>query len=86
MKSIVIDIKPFTINQKVMTFEDHDILSVDMVQMKDLTAFVVKKANELNITDIKISGPAIFNKGIAKQIVREEVIRYNSKNIVVELI
>lgn len=86
MKSIVIDIKPFALKQKVMVFEDHNILNTDVIPMKDLVAFVVKSANNLDITDVKIAGPAVFNKGIAKQIVKEEVIRYNSKNIVVELI
>ena len=86
MKKIVTVLKPFTLKQNVYVYEDNDVIEVLQANdMADLENLVVAKAEEYDITDVTLVGAKKFSAGVKQKIEENELTKYNSKRLNIEV-
>ena len=85
MKKIVTVIKPFTLKQNVYVYEDNDVIDITQVNLKELEDLIIAKAEEFDITDVTLVGAKKFSTGIKKKIQENEISKYNTNKLNIEI-
>ena len=86
MKKIVAVLRPFDLQQNVYVYENGNKIDAQSIEMTKLNECIVELADKYNIKDISLLGPKAYSKGIKKQIEKEQLTKYNNKELNIEYI
>lgn len=86
MKKIVGVIQPFDFKQTFYIYEDGNKIDVKEIEIEELKKSILNLAKENDINEIDLIGSCKFSTGLKEQIEKEELLKYNSNNIKINII
>mgnify|MGYP006344466103 FL=1 len=84
--TIVIDIKPFVLEQQVYVLQGDEVNSGEKVRMKTLAEDVIMLSEKYNTREFHISGAKVFTKGLKQKIQKAEIEKYSVNKLNITLI
>lgn len=86
MKKIVGIIRPFSTVQSLYVLEDGEEIEVVETTLDNLNNTIFTLTDKYNLNCIDLTGPQKFNTGLANNLAKEEMLKYNKTNIYVNII
>lgn len=86
MRKIVSVIKPFIFEQNIIVYEDGNKIDIVACNVNELPNNILQLANQYELTNIELAGPASYLKGIKKQIQELELTAYETNNLEIKII
>lgn len=84
--TIIIDIKPFVLEQQVYILKGNEIESGEKIKMKTLAEDVIMLSEKYNAKELHISGAKMFTKGLKQKIQKAEIEKYSINKLNITLI
>ena len=86
MRKIIGILRPFDIKQQFFVYEDGNKIDNAETIVDDIPKEILKLANEYDITQIDLTGPKQYAKGIRKKIQEQEITTYSENKLEINLI
>lgn len=86
MRKIVGIIKPFDMKQDLYVYEDGNKLEITETKMDGIYNTIFALVDKYNITQINLLGAKQYNKGLVKKIKEEEMKKYNTNKLIINII
>ena len=76
MKKILSILQPFTLKQHIFVYEDGNKLEIAEASIDEFNDKILSLAQKYEIKKIEFLGPKKYSKGIAKQLLEENLSKY----------
>lgn len=86
MKKIVGLIKPFDLKQNFYVYEDGNKIDTALPKIDEIGNTVLSLADKYNITQVDLVGSKQFNKGLRKKLQEEEMTKFNSNKLTINIL
>lgn len=86
MKKIVGVLRPFDLEQSFYVYENGNKIDMAHPTVDEINEVVFSFIEKYNISQIDLTGPKQYSKGISKKIKEIEMLKYNKNSIEVNLI
>lgn len=87
MKKIVGILRPFDFHQTLYIYDNDNKIDHVRPTLENLIPTIFSLIEQYNdLTEINLLGPKQFNRGIKKNLLQEELTRYNSNKIKINLL
>ena len=86
MKKIIGIIRPFDIQNTFYVYEDGNKIDMVSYNLSDVEYSILDLCNKYDITQVDLTGPKSYIKGIETKIKEVELTKYNKSEIVVNII
>lgn len=86
MKKIVGVLRPFDLEQSFYVYENGNKIDMAHPTVDEINEVVFSFVEKYNISQIDLTGPKQYSKGISKKIKETEMLKYNKNSIEVNLI
>ena len=86
MKKIVTFLKPFTLLQDVLVFENNECIDKFQANIDTLSETIFRFSDGYDIIQVDLIGPTQYSAGIKKRIQKEEILKYNTNKLQIEVI
>ena len=81
MKKIIVVLKPFVLNQSVYVYDDQKLIDTYEIDTVNISEKIIETANLYDISQIDMSGPKEYAKGIANKIAQKELEKYSTSKL-----
>ncbi len=81
MKKIIMVLKPFVLNQPVYVYDDQKLIDTYEIDTFNISKKIIETAKLYNISQIDVSGPKEYAKGITNQIAKKELEQYSTNQL-----
>lgn len=78
MKQICLIVQPFDLFQRIVVYDNNNLIGETQVTMNNLPNRLCDIAKNYNVTEIKISGPINYTKHIEQKIKEKELEKYEN--------
>lgn len=78
MKQICLIVQPFDLFQRIVVYDNNNLIGETQVTMNNLPNRLCDIAKDYNVTEIKISGPINYTKHIEQKIKEKEIEKYEN--------
>lgn len=78
MKQICLIVQPFDLFQRIVIYDNNNLIGETQVTMNNLPNRLCDIAKDYNVTEIKISGPINYTKHIEQKIKEKELEKYEN--------
>lgn len=78
MKQICLIVQPFDLFQRIVVYDNNNLIGETQVTMNNLPNRLCDIAKDYNVTEIKISGPINYTKHIEQKIKEKELEKYEN--------
>lgn len=78
MKQICLIVQPFDLFQRIVVYDNNNLIGETQVTMSNLPNRLCDIAKDYNVTEIKISGPINYTKHIEQKIKEKEIEKYEN--------
>lgn len=86
MRKIVGILRPFEYQQKVFVYEDGNKIDGIQDTIDNIPMVIVELAQKYEITQVDLTGPKQYSKGISQKIHNKEFTKYNKNILNINLI
>ena len=87
MKKMAAFVKPFTIEQKIIIFEDGSIIKEQLVDLQTLSNTIAEVCSQYKINEVDIYGPFEFSQKIGEDAKVYAKTKYNlQEDLIIEYI
>ena len=81
MKKIIVVLKPFILNQSVYVYDDQKLIDTYEIDTFNISEKIIETANLYDISQIDMSGPKEYAKGITNKIAQKELEKYSTSKL-----
>lgn len=78
MKQICLIVQPFDLFQRIVVYDNNNLIGETQVTMNNLPNRLCDIAKNYNVTEIKMSGPINYTKHIEQKIKEKELEKYEN--------
>lgn len=86
MKKIIAILRPFDRKQNVYVYEDNNKIAAHQVTLDDFNTFMFQLNQQYDVTQIDLSGPKQFSRGIKRRLEEEEIKKYSENKLNINII
>jgi len=83
MRVIYCNIDPFAYDQKVYAYGGDSQIEIGKAPINNLPQFITNQCNELNISEVTLTGVPHYANDVANKILEYSKTKYSNKNITV---
>ena len=86
MKKIIAVLRPFDRKQNIYVFEDNNKIDEKQTTLEDFNISIFQLSKEYEITQVDLSGPKQFSRGIKRKLEEAEIEKYSENKLVINII
>ena len=86
MKKIIGILRPFDLMKTFYVYEDGNKIGMFSASVDDLDSVLLAACEEYGVTQVDLTGPKQYVKGIQEKIKQVETTKYNKSEIIINII
>ena len=86
MKKIIGIVRPFDITQTFYVYEDGNKIDIMSIPIEQMENHILNLCEQYEITQVDLTGPKQYIKGIQERVQKAELIKYNNNKININII
>ena len=86
MKKIVGVLRPFDLEQSFYVYENGNKIDMANPTVDEINEIIFSFVEKYDVSQIDLTGPKQYSKGISKKIKEAEVLKYNKNSLIINLI
>lgn len=86
MKKIIGILRPFDIMKTLYVYEDGNKIAMVETTIDELDSKILALCQEYDVTQVDLTGPKQYVRGVQEKIQEASVTKYNSKEIIINII
>lgn len=84
--TVLINVKPFVLNQEVYIITGETVRPAETIKMNDFVEEVFRLSNTYDTNEIHISGAKMFTAGLKKKVEKAEIAKFSENKLNITLV